>query len=75
MDITTGKFKLKAAPNDAKLKCVQEKKILLQQMSGLSLYDRLRMFPDFSWRKHMNNNTTCGGVPKNLRRSVETILE
>ena len=67
MDITNGQFKLKATPNDAKLECVQEKEDLILA-NARSLYDRFYMFPDFSWRKHMNNNITCGGMPKKIER-------
>ena len=75
MDTTTSQFKLKPVPNDVKLKWLQENQDFIAANTSLSLHDRFHMFPDFSWRKHMNNNITCAGVPKNLRQRIETNLK
>ena len=48
-------------------------KILLQQMPGLSLYESF-MCPNFSWRKHMNKNIPCGGIPKKIDREQRQFL-
>ena len=42
-------------------------------MPGLSLYESY-MCPNFSWRKHMNNNIPCGGIPKKIDREQRQFL-
>ena len=41
MDITTGQFNLKVAPNDAKLRCVQEKQDFIAATNVFSLQKKI----------------------------------